>query len=241
MIELVGLPELTDRFPRDLSGGQRQRVALGRALISRPTVLLLDEPLGSLDYSLRQAMMVELKKIQQEIGITFIMVTHSQQEALSMADSVIVMSDAVIQQTGTSREINEMPRTRFVAEFIGNNNLFEGILTSVSGSIALIEHGDSMFYVNVSDDHLHHTVGSSVSLSVRADCVVTGTNSDMANRIDATYVATEYLGSLETDVFEFAPNHYVHVEQHRASKNRTYQVGEKETLCWSAVSAVLLD
>ncbi|GIT26215.1 MAG: hypothetical protein CM1200mP41_22590 [Gammaproteobacteria bacterium] len=77
MIELVGLTELTDRFPRDLSGGQRQRVALGRALISRPTFLLLDEPLGSLDYSLRQAMMVELKKIQQEIGITFIMVTHS--------------------------------------------------------------------------------------------------------------------------------------------------------------------
>ena len=241
MIALVDLTELAGRYPRDLSGGQQQRVALARALISRPTVLLLDEPLGSLDYSLRQAMMVELKKIQQEIGITFIMVTHSQQEALSMADSVIVMSDAVIQQTGTSREINEMPRTRFVAEFIGNNNLFEGILTSVSGSIALIEHDDSMFYVSVPDGQHHHPVGSSVSLSVRADCVVTGHHPDMANRIDATYVATEYLGSLETDVFQFAPKHYVQVEQHRDSKNRIYQVGEKETLCWSAASAVLLN
>ena len=241
MIALVDLTELAGRYPRDLSGGQQQRVALGRALISRPTVLLLDEPLGSLDYSLRQAMMVELKKIQQEIGITFIMVTHSQQEALSMADAVIVMSDAVIQQTGTSREINEMPRTRFVAEFIGNNNLFEGILTSVSGSIALIEHDDSMFYVSVPDGQHHHPVGSSVSLSVRADCVVTGHHPDMANRIDASYVATEYLGSLETDVFQFAPKHYVQVEQHRDSKNRVYQVGEKETLCWSAASAVLLN
>ena len=97
---------LTD-FPRDLSGGQQQRVALARALISRPTVLLLDEPLGSLDYNLRQTMMVELKKIQQELGMTFIMVTHSQQEALSMADKVIVMSDAIIQQIGTSRDIYE--------------------------------------------------------------------------------------------------------------------------------------
>ena len=241
MIALVGLTELADRHPRDLSGGQQQRVALGRALISRPTVLLLDEPLGSLDYSLRQTMMVELKKIQQEIGITFIMVTHSQQEALSMADSVIVMSDAVIQQTGTSREINEMPRTRFVAEFIGNNNLFDGILTSLSGSIALIEQGDSMFYVSIPDGQHDHTIGSSVSLCVRADWVVTGHHPDMANRIDATYVATEYLGSLETDVFEFAPKHYIQVEQHRDSRNRVYQVGEKETLCWSAASAVLLD
>ena len=95
MLEMVSLDELADRYPRDLSGGQQQRVALARALISKPTVLLLDEPLGALDYSLRQQMMVELKKIQRELGITFIMVTHSQQEAMSMADKVIVMSDAI--------------------------------------------------------------------------------------------------------------------------------------------------
>ena len=107
MVEMVDLTELASRRPHDLSGGQQQRVALARALISRPTVLLLDEPLGSLDYNLRQTMMVELKRIQRELGITFIMVTHSQQEAMSMADKVIVMSDAVIQQIGTSREIYE--------------------------------------------------------------------------------------------------------------------------------------
>ena len=120
-LEMVGLASFASRRPRDLSGGQQQRVALARALISRPTVLLLDEPLGSLDFNLRQAMMIELKKLQRELNITFVMVTHSQQEALSLADKVIVMSDAVIQQIGTSREVHENPRTKFVAEFIGNN------------------------------------------------------------------------------------------------------------------------
>src|SRR6476619_1743397 len=124
MLGMVGLSGFATRRPSDLSGGQQQRVALAPAFISRPTVLLLDEPLGSLDFNLRQAMMIELKKVQRELNITFVMVTHSQQEALSLADKVIVMSDAVIQQIGTSREVHENPRTKFVAEFIGNNNLF---------------------------------------------------------------------------------------------------------------------
>ena len=138
MIELVDLTQFTQRRPQELSGGQQQRVALARALISQPTLLLLDEPLGALDYSLREAMMIELKKIQRDLGITFIMVTHSQQEALAMADMVIVMSDAIIQQIGTSREIHENPRTKFVAEFIGDNNLFTGTVKSQSGSVVFV-------------------------------------------------------------------------------------------------------
>ncbi|MEE1556418.1 MAG: ABC transporter ATP-binding protein, partial [Alphaproteobacteria bacterium] len=138
MLETVGLDQLASRRPSDLSGGQQQRVALARALISEPTVLLLDEPLGALDYNLRQTMMVELKKIQQETGITFIMVTHSQQEAMSMADKVIVMSDAMVQQIGSSREIHENPRNRFVADFIGNNNMFKGTIKSRSGSMIFV-------------------------------------------------------------------------------------------------------
>lgn len=145
MIEMVGLKEFATRRPSDLSGGQQQRVALARALISNPTLLLLDEPLGALDYSLRQTMMFELKRIQRDLGLTFIMVTHSQQEAMAMADKVIVMSDALIQQTGTSRQIAEAPRTRFVAEFIGNNNLFSGVVKSRSGSIVFVESGENFF------------------------------------------------------------------------------------------------
>ncbi len=241
MLEKVGLDPLADRRPHDLSGGQQQRVALARALISEPTVLLLDEPLGSLDYNLRQTMMVELKKIQRELGITFIMVTHSQAEALSMADKVIVMSDAVIQQTGTSREIHEHPRTRFVAEFIGNNNLFRGTIKSRSGSIVFVEADETLFYVRVPEHMRRVRIGTEADFSVRADAMHIGDQSDMANRIEGTYVSTEFLGSLETDVFELSPGHYIHVERHRSGTTRDYAMGERETISWPAEHGVLLD
>ena len=241
MLEKVGLDQLADRKPHDLSGGQQQRVALARALISEPTVLLLDEPLGSLDYNLRQTMMVELKKIQRELGITFIMVTHSQAEAMSMADKVIVMSDAVIQQTGTSREIHEHPRTRFVAEFIGNNNLFHGTIKSRSGSIVFVEANDSLFYVRVPEHMRRVQIGAEADFSVRADAMHIGEQSDMANRVEGTYVSTEFLGSLETDVFEIGPGHYVHVERHRTNTTHDYAMGERETISWAAQHGVLLD
>ena len=242
MLEMVSLDELADRYPRDLSGGQQQRVALARALISKPTVLLLDEPLGALDYSLRQQMMVELKKIQRELGITFIMVTHSQQEAMSMADKVIVMSDAIIQQTGTSREIYETPRTRFVAGFIGNNNVFEGTIQSRSGSVVFVQSDDGhLFYVRAHhDDDRAIEIGRRAHFSVRADLVHTGVHDGMANRVEGSYVATEFLGSLETDVFEVGKGLLVHVEQHRSASDRSYEMGEHETICWPAEAAVLL-
>ena len=241
MVALVGLTELANRYPRDLSGGQQQRVALARALISRPTVLLLDEPLGALDYSLRQQMMVELKKIQRELGITFIMVTHSQQEAMSMADKVIVMSDALVQQIGTSKEVYAAPRTRFVAGFIGNNNLFEGVIRSRTGSIVFVESEGRHFYVRVSDDEDREIrIGAPAHFSVRADQTHSGARPDMANHIQGSYVATEFLGSLETDVFETAPGRFVFVEQHRGVIDRSYEVGQMETICWPAESAVLL-
>jgi ABC-type Fe3+/spermidine/putrescine transport system ATPase subunit len=239
MLELIGMADLADRFPRDLSGGQQQRVALARALISRPTVLLLDEPLGSLDYNLRQTMMVELKKIQQELGMTFIMVTHSQQEALSMADKVIVMSNAIIQQIGTSRDIYERPQTKFVAEFIGNNNLFSGIVRSHTGSIVVLERDGQLFYVTAGDPDYKIATGSEAHFSVRADRMHTGTQKDMANCIVGKYLTTEYVGSLETDVFEVAPNHFVHVEQHRESTDRSYRVGDHAEIFWPANEGVL--
>ena len=240
MLEMVSLAELASRRPSDLSGGQQQRVALARALIGEPTVLLLDEPLGALDYNLRQQMMVELKKIQRETGITFVMVTHSQQEAMSMADKVIVMSDAVVQQIGTSREIYEHPRTKFVAEFIGNNNLLPGTIRSHSGSLVFIESFGQVFYVQAPGDGEVVPVGQDAWFSVRADLMATGARPDLANRIEGTYVTTEFLGSLETDVFEVAPNHYVHVEQHRSASDRSYDPGERETISWAANAGVLL-
>ena len=126
MLELVGLKGFEKRDVTLLSGGQQQRVAIARALVNEPKVLLLDEPLGALDAKLRKEMQHELKKIQKEVGITFIFVTHDQEEALSMSDTIVVLNDGVIQQIGTPMDIYNEPQNRFVAEFIGESNIIEG-------------------------------------------------------------------------------------------------------------------
>ena len=126
MLELVGLKGFEKRDVTLLSGGQQQRVAIARALVNEPKVLLLDEPLGALDAKLRKDMQTELKKIQKEDGITFIFVTHDQEEALSMSDTIVVLNDGVIQQIGTPMDIYNEPQNRFVAEFIGESNIIEG-------------------------------------------------------------------------------------------------------------------
>ncbi len=128
MLKLVGLEGYGGRDVTLLSGGQQQRVAIARALVNEPKVLLLDEPLGALDAKIRKQMQTELKKIQQEVGITFIYVTHDQEEALSMSDTVVVMNDGVIQQIGSPTDIYNEPENRFVASFIGESNIIEGIM-----------------------------------------------------------------------------------------------------------------
>jgi len=130
MLALVKLEALADRRPHQLSGGQQQRVALARAMAPRPKVLLLDEPLSALDLKLRQAMRVELKQLQQETGITFVFVTHDQEEALTMSDRIAVMSEGEIQQVGSAKDIYEKPDNRFVAGFIGETNLIDVTITA---------------------------------------------------------------------------------------------------------------
>ena len=136
MLEMVHLSDYADRSPSQLSGGQQQRVALARALAPEPKVLLLDEPLSALDLKLRQAMRVELKQLQQDTGITFIFVTHDQEEALTMSDRIAVMSAGRVQQIGTARDIYEAPVNRFVADFIGETNLLEATVTKIDGDQA---------------------------------------------------------------------------------------------------------
>jgi spermidine/putrescine ABC transporter ATP-binding subunit len=131
ILGIVGLEGHAKRRPRQLSGGQQQRVALARALVNRPRALLLDEPLGALDLKLRQAMQIELKRIQREVGITFVYVTHDQGEALTMSDRIAVMNEGVIEQLAAPRDIYEHPKTRFVAGFIGTSNLLSGTVTSL--------------------------------------------------------------------------------------------------------------
>ena len=128
MLRLVGLKGFGERSVQNLSGGQQQRVAIARALVNKPRVLLLDEPLGALDLKLRKEMQIELKKIQQQTDITFIYVTHDQEEALTMSDTVVVMKDGIIQQIGAPQDIYNEPKNAFVADFIGESNIIEGIM-----------------------------------------------------------------------------------------------------------------
>ena len=139
MLELVELTPMAARKPAQLSGGQQQRVALARALINRPKVLLLDEPLGALDLKLRRQMQIELKRIQTEVGITFVHVTHDQEEAMTMADTVAVMNAGVIEQMGAPRELYEHPHTTFVANFLGQSNLIRGEVHPGGGDEIVVE------------------------------------------------------------------------------------------------------
>jgi spermidine/putrescine transport system ATP-binding protein len=142
MLELVDLTGRERRRPREMSGGQQQRVALARALVNHPRALLLDEPLGALDLKLRQAMQSELKRIQREVGITFVYVTHDQGEALTMSDRIAVMNAGRVEQLGTPREVYEQPRTRFVADFIGTSNLLTTRADRVEDGCAVATFGD---------------------------------------------------------------------------------------------------
>ena len=138
MMDMVQLEGFENRYPSQLSGGQKQRVAIARALINRPRVLLLDEPLGALDLKLRKQMQLELKRLQKKLNITFIYVTHDQEEALTMSDRIAVMHDGIVDQLASPREIYEHPATRFVATFIGETNIYDGCVTSITDGIATV-------------------------------------------------------------------------------------------------------
>ncbi|MCI0577343.1 MAG: ABC transporter ATP-binding protein [Chloroflexi bacterium] len=167
-LELVQLQGMEQRRPKQLSGGQQQRVALARALVNQPEVLLLDEPLGALDLKLRKAMQLELKQIQAEVGITFVYVTHDQEEALTMSNRIAVMSQGIVQQVGRPREIYEHPANRFVADFIGETNFMEGEVMAL-GNQATIQIGD--FPVLGTTDGRQLGVGQRVTLAIRPEKV----------------------------------------------------------------------
>ena len=197
IIETVGLGGREKRRPRELSGGQQQRVALARALVNRPRALLLDEPLGALDLKLRQAMQVELKRIQREVGITFIYVTHDQGEALTMSDRIAIMNEGKVEQLGSPRDIYEHPATRFVAGFIGTSNILSGDVRSVSGDRAIILSDGSQHVEVPLREGLSAVAGNTVELTVRpekidlrldaADCA--------ACRLRGTVTEVAYLGT----------------------------------------------
>jgi ABC-type Fe3+/spermidine/putrescine transport system ATPase subunit len=193
MAELVGLSDFLGRRIGQLSGGQKQRVALARALVTEPEILLLDEPLSALDAHLRIRMQGELRRIQRQLGMSFIYVTHNQVEAFSMADRVVVMNKGRIEQIDTPEEMYARPKTEFVARFVGSNNLFPGRVHSIEPGYAVIHcaHGQ----VNVATT-TPPAIGTPVFVVVQADKMTSApTGAPHENRIDATLRGREYAGS----------------------------------------------
>ncbi len=201
-LDLVQLGELVDRRPSQLSGGQQQRVALARALVNRPAVLLLDEPLGALDLKMRKAMQFELKRIQREVGITFVYVTHDQDEALTMSDRIAVMNHGVVEQVGAPREVYGMPRTLFVAGFIGDANLLTGRVAGVEGDHVVVTLPDGPTFLAGAVDKLEP--GIATVAVVRPENVRLGAPGGDAGAITGVLVETVFQGSVIRAVVEVA-------------------------------------
>ena len=200
MLELVQLEGYEKRKPSELSGGQKQRVAIARALVNNPKVLLLDEPLGALDLQLRRAMQIELKHLQKKLGITFIYITHDQEEAINMSDRIAVMRDGRIEQIGTPDEIYNHPKTSYVATFVGNANILHGVAESIQGENAIVKIGNDKVIVKLETSQQdtgdtrakqYLAAGEKVTLAVRSEnillqetAVIGDTGTDYRDAVD---------------------------------------------------------
>jgi spermidine/putrescine transport system ATP-binding protein len=231
-LELVGLAGLERRKPRQLSGGQQQRIALARALVNRPRVLLLDEPLGALDLKLRKQMQLELKRIQHEVGLTFIHVTHDQEEAMTMADQIVVMNDGHIEQAGTPAELYEKPATAFVASFLGVSNLLEG---QVAGPDAVRLKDGTTITVPAASLAGH---SGAISIGIRPEKIrATATE---RNQLPGRVTESAYIGVSTQYIVETpagAVTLYVQNERPGASP---LGPGEALTLSWSPESTFIV-
>jgi ABC-type Fe3+/spermidine/putrescine transport system ATPase subunit len=197
-LDMVGLVPLADRKPNALSGGQQQRVALARVLVTKPKALLLDEPLGDLDRLLQLRMRVELRNLQRQLGLMFIHVTHNQEEALSMADRIVVMNDARIQQVADPLTIATKPATEVVARFMGDNNILRGVVKAHEGDRLIIEGDEQHLRVSVHAPGDGRAIGSPAMISVRAAAVTVEANGsrDGLNSAECEIVFVEFLGDL---------------------------------------------
>jgi spermidine/putrescine transport system ATP-binding protein len=231
-LELVGLAGLERRKPRQLSGGQQQRIALARALVNRPRVLLLDEPLGALDLKLRKEMQLELKRIQHEVEITFVHVTHDQEEAMTMADRIVIMNGGHIEQVGTPSELYERPQTAFVAGFLGASNLLEG---TVAGDDRVKLADGSV--VQVPRETLSDRSGT-VQIGVRPEKLRLG--GEEANSLSGVITESAYIG-VSTQYLVDTPAGLVTVYVQNDRPGGQVATGERLTLSWSPESTFVVD
>ena len=243
MLELVQLEPYAARKPAQLSGGQQQRVALGRALINEPGVLLLDEPLGALDLKLRRQMQIELKRIQTEIDVTFVHVTHDQEEAMTMADTIAVMNDGVIEQMGAPNELYENPTTTFVANFLGQSNLIAAEIIDSSGPTVVVNcHGQK---VGVGSARSHADAGKGW-LGVRPEKIFaspTGAEEhDAANVLTGGRISDVSFVGVSTQYLVAMPwGQEIMVFEQNTGQRASFKNGDDVDLSWAREHAFLLD
>lgn len=237
MLDRVQLGGLAHRKPGTLSGGQRQRVALARALVNRPEVLLLDEPLAALDLKLRRRMQVELKQIQREVGITFVFVTHDQDEALTMSDRVAVMNEGRVEQCGTPEDVYERPASSFVASFMGTSNLVPGIYRS--GEV-VVDQGPTLPV----GTRTGVTEGSRVSLSIRPEKIWLSDFEPGMALVNGVIRETVYSGPTTTYLIELAPGITLSVLEQNTDRSRMedrWSGGESVEIGWKPEHCLVLD
>jgi spermidine/putrescine transport system ATP-binding protein len=237
-LDLVRLPDIGDRTPSQLSGGQSQRVALARALVSRPGVLLLDEPLAALDLKLRKAMQVELRRIQEDVGTAFLYVTHDQEEALSMSDRIVLMNRGEVVQDGRPLDIYDRPASVFASDFVGEANLFRGVVREPGPDGALVAVEDLELRVPPTE----LSAGEHVVVSVRPEAVRVGPsqNGDVhENRFRGRVERVVFLGPLIRLTVELSPSLAVTVAVPRDAANIA-RAGERIEIGIPAADLILL-
>jgi len=235
MLELVQLEGFEKRKPAELSGGQKQRVAIARALANNPRVLLLDEPLGALDLQLRRTMQLELKRLQKKLGITFIYITHDQEEAINMSDRIVVMNQGQFEQIGTPDEIYNHPKTSYVATFVGNANILKGTAQETEADILKVSLAGSI--VSAVAEGKKIAPGTPVTLAVRSENMIF--DETCQSGMEAVVVEKSFAGGLLRVVLKLADGTEVIANRHGIDAG--VQPGQKVTCHFDAENAVLVD
>ncbi len=242
LLEMVGLVKYRDSKPHELSGGQQQRVGFARALAIKPAVLLLDEPLGDLDKLLRLEMRTELKNLQRETGLTFIHVTHDQEEGLSMADRLVVMHQGRIEQLAPPDEIYTKPNNLFVATFMGDNNIFQGQIDAIEGNRVTIKTTVGDFIVATEQtEEKDLSKGDEVSFSVRSDLTKVLKDGEVINKAGGEVTFVEYLGGqvhLYVSLSENGETYKVGIPPEDYAQ-RSYQIGDHVSITWKEEDGIL--
>lgn len=254
-LELVQLSEYAKRKPSELSGGQRQRVAIARAVINNPKVLLLDEPLGALDLQLRRQMQLELKRLQKKLGITFIYITHDQEEAINMSDRIVIMKDGQFIQVGTPDEVYNHPKTSFVAQFVGNANIVNGVVEALGDGVAAVRiytpNRKEKSEGNPEDYAVNHTgvayvpfeeddslqIGDTIAIAVRSENILLGASKK--NGLRAVVKEKSFAGGLLRLTLVLPNGKELVASRHGI--NYEIEEGESITIGWDTNMAVIVE